>query len=76
MASKTNNNYCNGESDRLKLSSPANSSEKSFDSSDSGVCELDYIITENSSPDLVNKIETDFTPVENLGIKLSSFLTI
>lgn len=50
---------------------PASSSARSNDSSDSGIYDLDddysFVITENSPPELVQRVVADFTPVENLG---------
>ncbi|KAL7635735.1 UNVERIFIED_CONTAM: hypothetical protein RMT77_013552 [Armadillidium vulgare] len=49
----------------------ASSSAKSIESSDSGVYELDDIITENSSPELVERVEREFTPVENIDLTIT-----
>lgn len=46
-------------------------SSRSVDSSDSGIYDLDddysFVITENSPPELIRRVEADFTPIENLG---------
>lgn len=54
---------------------PASSSARSNDSSDSGIYDLDddysFVITENSPPELVQRVVADFTPVENLDLTLT-----
>ncbi|RXG73567.1 hypothetical protein Avbf_09220 [Armadillidium vulgare] len=56
---------------RHRTNMSASSSAKSIESSDSGVYELDDIITENSSPELVERVEREFTPVENIDLTIT-----
>ncbi|XP_063874446.1 uncharacterized protein LOC135107927 [Scylla paramamosain] len=50
-------------------------STRSVDSSDSGIYDLDddysFVITENSPPELVRRVEADFTPIENLDLTVT-----
>ncbi|XP_045603189.1 uncharacterized protein [Procambarus clarkii] len=50
-------------------------SARSVDSSDSGIYDLDddysFVITENSPPELIKRVEADFTPVENLDLTVT-----
>ncbi|XP_071537609.1 uncharacterized protein [Panulirus ornatus] len=54
---------------------PPFSSAKSVDSSDSGIYDLDddysFVITENSPPELVRRVEAEFTPIENLDLTVT-----
>ncbi|KAG7175103.1 hypothetical protein Hamer_G022445 [Homarus americanus] len=54
---------------------PTSSSARSVDSSDSGIYDLDddysFVITENSPPELIKRVEADFMPVENLDLTIT-----